>query len=305
MPFKIHMLLTFWTNCCMQVLESASQRHREEGAAERHQHADKVAELTGCLQACEDNRKCLQIELELARKAGVQNSKQHAHAVEELLKLKDQLQTCLEYRKKCKHQLTEIQDLRQRLADMEAGGQHAAQQGQRAEQDLDSTQAMARSQNSAISRKKHWPVGYLSLAPARSVPTTGSGSRRQEAMPGPAPGRDNEAARLLQRVQEAEGRAENEAQMRLKERESFKAMHQRKLQRMQQEYDELKAKYDAKKRQTAHIWGPSQVSWRALFTLLLAIYGQCCLGPEKISHPPMTISCEHHTARRGRLDLSQ
>ena len=264
----------------MQVLESADQRHREEGAAERHQHADKVAELTGCLQACEDNHNCLQIELELARKAGMQHSKQHAHAVEELSKLKDQLQTCLEYRKKCKHQLTEIQSLRQRLADMEAGGQHAAQQGQRPEQHMDSTQAMARSQHSAISREKHWPVGYLSLkTTVRSTPSPGSDSRRQEAVPGVTPGRDNEAARLLQRVQEAEGRAEYSAQMRLKERENFKAMHQRKLQRMQQEYDELKAKYDAKKRQTAHIWGPSQVSWHALFPLLCDIHGSCCLSP--------------------------
>ena len=98
-------------------------------------------------------------------------------------------------------------------------------------------------------------------------------------MPGAAAGRDGGTARLLQRVQEAEGRAEYEARMRLKERENFKAMHQRKLQRMQQEYDELKAKYDAKKRQTAHIWGPSQVSWHAIFTLAPDIYRRCCLGP--------------------------
>ena len=247
----------------------------------------------------------MQAQFDSALEAAMQHSKQHARAENELSKLKDQLQTCLEYRKKCKHQVTEIQCLRQKLADMEAGGQHASQQGQQVEQHL-STQAMVRSQHSVISKVELPPSGCPSLKPAvRSAPTPGPGSRRKVATPESAPSCDDEAARLLQRVQEAEGRAEREAQMRLKERANFKAMHQRKLQRMQQEHDELKAKYDAKKRQTAHIWEPSQVSWRALFTLLLAISGQCCLGPKKISHPPMTTSCQHHTARTGRLDLSQ
>ena len=210
----------------------------------------------------------------------MQYREQHARAQEELSKREDQLLTCLEYRKKCKYQLAEIQCLRQRLADMEAGQQHAAQQGQRAEQQLGSIQSMVRSQHSVISKDKRYPAGYVSLEPAvKSAPTPGFDSRRQVAKPEPAPGRSDEAAHLLQRVQEVEDRAAYEAQMRLKERENFKAMHQRKLQRMQQEYDELKAKYDAKKRQTANIWGPSQVTWHVLFALLFIVCSRCCLGP--------------------------
>ena len=204
-----------------QVLEGTLQRCQEEQADDR-QHATRVIELSSKLQEV----------LRQAEASALEKSQQYA---DKLAKTRDQLQVALEYRKKCRAQQAEIKHLQQRIAALQSEQQRVSEPNRHADD-----------------QPAHKP------SPKASLPTSGSLQRPAQAAHGsvhPTHSQDaftqddqvlcNQIAGLLQRLQEAEGRVQQEAQKRHAERKNVREV----LRKRDEELKALKAENQAFRRQ--------------------------------------------------------
>ena len=194
-----------------------------------------IAEASSKLQACQDM-------LQQAEANAAKESQQHT---DELAKTRDQLQVALEYRKKCRSQQAEIKHLQQKIAGLEAKQQHASEQSWRAGR-----------QPAHKRSPKDSPSASGSLqTPAQRDPSLQPTCSRQVMLAEGVEGQDtftqddqvicSQVAGLLQRLKEAEERAQLEAQKRHSERKNVRAV----LQKREEELKALKAENEGFRRQ--------------------------------------------------------
>ena len=180
--------------------------------------------------------------LRQAEANALEKSQQYA---DDLTKTRDQLKVALEYRKKCRAQQAEIKQLQQRIAAVQPEQQYASE-----------LQRASERAGHADDQPAHQPSARESL------PTSGSLQKPAQAAHGavhPTHSQDaftqddqvlcNQIAGLLQRLQEAEGRVQQEAQKRHAERKNVRAV----LRKRDEELKALKAENQAFRQQLTQL----------------------------------------------------
>ena len=193
-------------------------------------------ELSSKLQACQD-------KLRQAEASTAEEKQQHA---DELAKTRDQLQVALEYRKKCRSQQAELKHLHQRIAELQAKQQHASEQNRRADSQPACQHSLKKSHFTTSSVPRPAQTAQLSAQPTRShhfmagavVESQATSSQDNEVLCSQVTG-------LLQRLQEAEKRVQQESQKRHAERKNVREV----LRHRDEELKALKAENEGLRQQ--------------------------------------------------------
>ena len=212
------------------------QSQQEERAHKRQQQALQIGKLYRELKACQ--AKLLQAEM-----SAEEESLRHA---DELAKTTSQLQVALVYRRKCRSQQAELKVLQQKVAGLPAKERHACDHERHAEKQPASQQSLKNSQLTPASLQRPAQATHVPAQPdCNQQIMAGAGVESHLTHSQDDVVLNSQVTELLQKLQDAEKRVQEEAQRRHAERKNVREV----LRKRDEELKALKATSEGFRRQ--------------------------------------------------------